>query len=126
MTTTEAKTLLGEHVAGVGAGSSIEAAGSFKAKLDERLASRPALGPSSASPSTTSPADGAGAAAAGPDAAFAALIESLIESHPAEVAKVRAGHTKVLQRLVGAAMKRTKGTADAKRVLDELSRRLSA
>ena len=125
MTTTEAKTLLGEYVAGAGAGSSSEAPGPFKAKLDERLASRPALGPSSSSSSAASPGDGA-AAAAGPDAAFAALIDTLIESHPAEVAKVRAGHTKVLQRLVGAAMKRTKGTADAKRVLDELSRRLSA
>ena len=126
MTTTEAKTLLGEYVAGAGAGSSSEAPGPFKAKLDERLASRPALGPSSSSSSAASPGDGAAAAAAGPDAAIAALIDTLIESHPAEVAKVRAGHTKVLQRLVGAAMKRTKGTADAKRVLDELSRRLSA
>ncbi|GAA5892373.1 hypothetical protein JCM8208_005805 [Rhodotorula glutinis] len=120
MTTTEAKTLLGEYVAGVGAGEA-KGASSFKVKLDELLATRPSP-PSSSSASTTDE----GAAAAAPDAAFVALIDSLIESHPAEVAKVRAGHTKVLQRLVGAAMKRTKGTADAKRVLDELSSRLEA
>ncbi|GAA5836528.1 hypothetical protein JCM9279_000416 [Rhodotorula babjevae] len=116
MTTTEAKTFLGEYVGGP--------SGSFTAKLDELLASRPAPGSSSSSSSALASSSGDGAA--GPDAAFAALIDALIESHPAEVAKVRAGHTKVLQRLVGAAMKRTKGTADAKRVLDELARRLSA
>ncbi|KPV74046.1 uncharacterized protein RHOBADRAFT_54611 [Rhodotorula graminis WP1] len=124
VTTTEAKTLLGEYVAAAAAGAGEATAGSFKVKLDELLASRPAPGPSSSSASATPTGDG-GDGAAGHDAAFAALIDSLIESHPAEVAKVRAGHAKVLQRLVGAAMKRTKGTADAKRVLDELSRRLS-
>ncbi|BGP42434.1 hypothetical protein JCM10449v2_006439 [Rhodotorula kratochvilovae] len=104
LTGTEAKTLLGTFVAASSASSHPE--GSFAAELAALLASRRA-------PSPSSTAD-----------LLAALLDSIIADHPAEVTKIRAGQTKVLQRLVGEAMKRSRGTADARRVGEELRRRL--
>ncbi|GJN93385.1 hypothetical protein Rhopal_006439-T1 [Rhodotorula paludigena] len=113
LTGTEAKTLLGEFVALPAAQRDVEA---FRAQLAERLAAAPA--PSSAELG----ADGRAQAAA--EAALAALVDDLVASHPDEVAKIRAGNAKVVQRLVGEAMKRSRGKADAKRVGDEIRRRL--
>lgn len=93
--------------------------GAFGKELDELLASR-------AAPPASSPSSSSGSGSNNADADLSALVDTLIASHPAEAAKVRAGHDKVVQRLVGAAMKLTRGKADALRVGEELRRRLVA
>lgn len=44
------------------------------------------------------------------------ILQAIVASHPAEVAKIRAGQDKVVMRLVGVAMKQTGGSADARSV----------
>ncbi|BGP34413.1 hypothetical protein JCM10296v2_006233 [Rhodotorula toruloides] len=110
MNGTEAKGFLGDWLAVSREGRGGEGFGEV---LRQELAARPA-------PSRSSSA----AEAAAQDDDFTALIDSLIDSHPAEVSKIRAGQTKVIQRLVGEAMKRSRGRADAKRVAEEIGRRL--
>jgi len=52
-------------------------------------------------------------------------LKEVIDSHPEEVKKIRGGNKKVVMRLVGEVMKRSKGKADAKWVREELEKRLS-
>jgi len=56
--------------------------------------------------------------------ALDALLDEVVRDLPSAVAAVQAGKTKVLMRLVGEAMKRTQGRADAKAVKDGLERRV--
>ncbi|BGP10425.1 hypothetical protein JCM10049v2_006313 [Rhodotorula toruloides] len=111
MNGTEAKAVLGEYVAASREGRGGK--GGFAEVLRRELAARPAPSPSSSAPD-----------AAAQDNDLTALIDSIISSHPLEVSKIRAGQTKVIQRLVGEAMKRSKGRADARRVAEEIGRRL--
>ncbi|GAA5827326.1 hypothetical protein JCM5353_007541 [Sporobolomyces roseus] len=55
---------------------------------------------------------------------FSALLQEVIDSHPEEVGKIKGGNKKVVMRLVGEVMKRSKGKADAKWVREELEKRL--
>ncbi len=57
-------------------------------------------------------------------AAIAAAIGRVLESHPAEVARYRAGEKKLLGVLIGAAMRETQGVADAASVRNALTERL--
>ncbi|BGP02577.1 Glutamyl-tRNAGln amidotransferase [Rhodotorula toruloides ATCC 204091] len=115
MNGTEAKGVVGDWLAAMREGR--EEKGGFGEVLRRELESRPAPSPSSSS-SSDAATDSEG------DTAFTALIDSLLASHPTEVSKIRAGQTKVIQRLVGEAMKRSRGRADAKRVAEEIGRRL--
>lgn len=69
---------------------------------------------------TPAPADGSA------DEALNALCADVIETLPVEAAKVRAGQEKVLMRMVGEVMKRSKGRADAKKVGERLKEMLKA
>ncbi|ORY78007.1 GatB/GatE catalytic domain-domain-containing protein [Leucosporidium creatinivorum] len=83
--------------------------------LSSPPSTRPSLDSLIASNATTpSPADGSA------DEALNALCADVIEALPVEAAKVRAGQEKVLMRMVGEVMKRSKGRADAKKVGERL------
>lgn len=58
-------------------------------------------------------------------AAISAAVGRVLDSHPAEVARYRAGEKKLLGVLIGAAMRETQGVADAASVRKMLSDRLS-
>ena len=53
------------------------------------------------------------------------LCESIIAALPKEAEAVRAGNQKVISKMIGEAMRRTKGRADARLVSDTLSSLLS-
>lgn len=63
---------------------------------------------------------GASTASSAPDDGLRDLCTSVLSSLPDEVAKVRSGKVKVVQRLVGEVMKLSKGKADAKRAREVL------
>ncbi|BGP26762.1 aspartyl-tRNA(Asn)/glutamyl-tRNA (Gln) amidotransferase subunit B [Rhodotorula toruloides] len=113
MTGTEAKTLLGEFLSRAREGG--REGDEFAEVLRRELDSRPA------SPSS----DASSSSSATSDKDFDDLVSSLLSSHPSEVSKIRSGQTKVVQRLVGEAMKRSKGRVDAKKVGEEVRRRLA-
>ncbi|GAA6036487.1 hypothetical protein JCM8097_003530 [Rhodosporidiobolus ruineniae] len=90
--------------------SSTTPAPSFSAFLAPHLSAAPSSSSSSSSSSATDD--------------LSPLVSAVIAALPAEASKVRAGQTKVLMRMVGEAMKRSKGKADAKKVGEELRRKL--
>lgn len=124
LTGTEGKALLGDFVAGTSSSASPPLPSTFAEVLDSMLASRPAPTPSASTESssgTALPAAAGGAA----DEALTALVDDVIASHPDEAAKIRKGQLKVVKRLVGESMKRSKGRADAKRVEEMVLEKLS-
>lgn len=123
LTGTEAKALLGDFVAGTSSSASPPLPSTFAEVLDSLLASRPAPTPSASTESSSGSAPPAAAAAA--DEALTALVDDVIASHPDESAKIRKGQLKVVKRLVGESMKRSKGRADAKRVEEMVLEKLS-
>ncbi|GAA5939720.1 hypothetical protein JCM1841_003559 [Sporobolomyces salmonicolor] len=56
--------------------------------------------------------------------ALSPLLDAVLSDLSVEAEKVRQGHHKVLMRLVGEVMKRSQGQADAKRVTEDLKKRL--
>lgn len=89
--------------------------------LSSSPSTRPTLDSLIASNATTpAPADGSA------DEALKALCAGVVEALPVEAAKVRAGQEKVLMRMVGEVMKRSKGRADAKKVGEQLKEMLMA
>ncbi|GAA5911285.1 hypothetical protein JCM6882_004084 [Rhodosporidiobolus microsporus] len=129
VTGTNAKQLLREYIAlhapprstppsaaaSAASPSPASAPSSFSAFLAPHLSAPPSLSsPSSSSSSASSPSSSS--------SDLAALIQDVIAALPAEAAKVRAGQEKVLMRLVGEAMKRSRGKADARKVQGELRR----
>ncbi|GAA5909736.1 glutamyl-tRNA(Gln) amidotransferase subunit PET112 [Sporobolomyces salmoneus] len=104
LTGTNAKSLLRDYLASTTAPSSeTSAPASFSSHLSTVLAASPPP------PSATS---------------FLPLLLEVIDSHPAEVEKIKKGQTKVVMRLVGEVMKRSGGKADAKWVRKEFEDRL--
>lgn len=133
MTGTEAKTLLADFLS-ASSSSATQAptatpSRTFAAQVASILASRPVADTAqpgdatSASPSSSSSA--ATATAAADDPLFT-LVTDVIASHPDEVAKIRKGQLKVVKRLVGESMKRSRGRADAKKVEEMLLERLTS
>ncbi|GAA5878411.1 hypothetical protein JCM3774_002829 [Rhodotorula dairenensis] len=122
MTGTEAKTLLADFSSS--ASSRLSTANgsyqTFETTLSKLLESRPAA----ESASSRDPAAPASAVTASDDS-LAALVADVIASHPDEVAKIRKGQLKVVKRLVGESMKRSRGRADAKKVEELLLERLT-
>lgn len=119
VTNTEGKTLLGDFVASVASGTATDA--SFGQALAALLSTRPEAASSPASQATSGTSEGSSA-----DASLVALVDDIIASHPDEVGKIRRGQLKVVKRLVGESMKRSKGRADAKQVEALLLGKLAA
>jgi glutaminyl-tRNA synthetase len=60
------------------------------------------------------------------ESALEGWVDAVIAAHPDEVARLRAGETKLIGFLVGQIMKRSQGKADPKGVQPVLMRRLEA
>lgn len=125
MTGTEAKTLVADFLSAASSSSTSAPTAAptptFESQLANVLESRPVAGPAQsghAVDSSPSPSS----AAADP---LSALVADVIASHPDEVAKIRKGQLKVVKRLVGESMKRSRGRADAKKVEEMLLERLT-
>ncbi|PXF57480.1 MAG: Asp-tRNA(Asn)/Glu-tRNA(Gln) amidotransferase GatCAB subunit B [Deltaproteobacteria bacterium] len=65
-----------------------------------------------------------GVAQVSDESALSAVVEHVVEAHPKEVEKCKAGKTKILGFLVGQVMKETKGQANPKKVNDLLRKAL--
>ena len=131
MTGTEAKTLLADFLSAASSSSTSAPTAAptptFGTQLASVLESRPVAGPAQsghAADSSPSPSSAATTAAAADDPLFT-LVTDVIASHPDEVAKIRKGQLKVVKRLVGESMKRSRGRADAKKVEEMLLERLT-
>jgi aspartyl-tRNA(Asn)/glutamyl-tRNA(Gln) amidotransferase subunit B len=65
-----------------------------------------------------------GVAQVSDESALSAVVEQVVEAHPEEVEKCKAGKTKILGFLVGQVMKETKGQANPKKVNELLRKAL--
>ncbi|RKX62450.1 MAG: Asp-tRNA(Asn)/Glu-tRNA(Gln) amidotransferase GatCAB subunit B [Thermodesulfobacteriota bacterium] len=65
-----------------------------------------------------------GVAQVSDESTLSAVVEQVVEAHPKEVEKCKAGKTKILGFLVGQVMKETKGQANPKKVNDLLRKAL--
>lgn len=122
MTGTEAKTLLADFLSAPSSARSAAPTQTFGATLAGILESRPGADTAQSGHAANASPSSATAAADDP---LSSLVADVIASHPEEVAKIRKGQLKVVKRLVGESMKRSRGRADAKKVEEMLLERLT-
>ena len=122
MTGTEAKTLLADFLSAPSSARSAAPTQTFGATLAGILESRPGADTAQSGQAANASPSSATAAADDP---LSSLVADVIASHPEEVAKIRKGQLKVVKRLVGESMKRSRGRADAKKVEEMLLERLT-
>ncbi|GAA5826026.1 hypothetical protein JCM11251_000096 [Rhodosporidiobolus azoricus] len=97
---------------------------SFSSFLAPHLSSPPSSSSTSPSSSSSSSSDPSSSSPSSSSSDLLPLIHQVIHALPLESAKFRAGHEKVLMRLVGEAMKRSRGKVDPERVREGLRREL--